>query len=49
MAKKTTTELTPEIKEAVLLLRYRKKKPKKTDSTYMSLGKIATELQLTYR
>ena len=49
MAKKTTTELTPEIKEAVLLLRYRKKKPKKTDATYMSLGQIGTELGLTYR
>jgi len=40
MAKKQRLELTPEVKEAVLLLRYHKKKPKKTDATYMSLCQI---------
>ncbi len=49
MAKQTKTELTPQIKEAVLLLRYHKKKPQKNDSTYMSLGKIAHELGLTLK
>ena len=48
MAKKQRLELTPAVKEAVLLLRYRKKKPKKTDPVYMKLPAIGTELGLTY-
>ena len=48
MAKKHRLELTPEVKEAVLLLRYHKKKPKKTDKTYMKLPAIGKELGLTY-
>ena len=48
MGKRKTTELTPEIKEAVLLLRYHKKKPAKTDTSFMTKAAIGKELGLTY-
>ena len=48
MGKRKATELTPEIKEAVLLLRYHKKKPAKTDATFMTLTAIGNALDLTY-
>ena len=46
MPKKKTVELTPALKEAVLLLRYHKKKPTQSDSTFMSYTDIAQHLDL---
>ena len=46
MPKKKTTTLTPEVKQAVLLLRYHKKKPVKSDPTFMSYSAIANHLDL---
>ena len=48
MPKKTTVTLTAAIKEAVLLLCYRKKKPTYTDRRFMPLKQIASTLGLTY-
>ena len=47
MPKKKTVALTPAIKEAALLLRYHKKKPQQTDTTFMSQPAIASHLGLT--
>ena len=47
MPKKKTVELTPALKEAVLLLRYHKKKPTQSDSTFMQWADIASNLGLT--
>ena len=47
MPKRKKVELTPEIKEAVLLLRYHKRKPVRTDATFMTKAAIGKELGLT--
>ena len=47
MPKKKPTEVTAAMKEAVLLLRYHKKRPEKTDATFMTLAAIANHLDLT--
>ena len=49
MAKKKTIELTPAIKEAVLLLRFHKKKPQRNDPVFMTLAAIGNNLGLTYK
>jgi len=48
MPKKPKHALTPAIKEAVLLLRFHKKKPVSTDAKFMTLAKIATMLEISY-
>ena len=48
MPKKKTTEVSAEVKEAVLLLRYHKRKPSKADTAFMSYAAIAQQLDLPY-
>ena len=48
MPKKQKHAITPAIKEAVLLLRYHKKKPVSTDTKFMTLAKIAKMLDIAY-
>ena len=48
MPKQKPTAVSPALREAVLLLRYHKKRPVKTDATYMSLASIASSLDLPY-
>ena len=48
MPKQKRTAVSPALREAVLLLRYHKKRPVKTDATYMSYASIAASLDLPY-
>jgi len=49
MPKKPTVELTPALKEAVLLLRFHKKKPVRTDPQFMPYASIASHLAISYQ